>query len=72
MAELWEKTKDYSYKASYVLSIGAIIYVMVRKKLPYAVLNLFTKTRTKATPGGPFPPESTSQAVVKMLMPLPM
>ena len=29
MAELWEKTKDYSYKASYVLSVGAIIYVMV-------------------------------------------
>jgi len=57
MAELWEKTKDYSYKASYVLSVGAIIYVM---------------TRTKATPGGPFPAESTSQAVVKMLMPLPM
>lgn len=33
MAELWEKTKDYSYKASYVLSIGAIIYVMVRKNI---------------------------------------
>jgi len=32
---LWEKTKDYSYKASYVLSIGAIIYVMVQRHINF-------------------------------------